>query len=245
MRNIILVIEYDGTNYNGWQAQEKYPSIQEEIEKAIFKATKEKVKLKAAGRTDARVHALGQVANFFTTSNIPGDKFRFVLNNELPDDIRVQSSQEVDHTFNARFSATHKRYRYRIFNGLVERPLIRNFSYHVTYQLDVEKMRQAANDFIGTFDYKSFRGRRSSIKTSIRTVYSVDIKQKGEMIDIIVEGNSFLRNMVRIMVGTLIEIGAGLRSVDSIPWIIKQENRNCAGHTAPAQGLFLEKVFYK
>ena len=106
-------------------------------------------------------------------------------------------------------------------------------------------MREAAKDYIGTYNFKSFRGRRSSIKTSVRTVYSVDIRQKGQIIDITVEGNSFLRNMVRIMVGTLIEIGAGLRPVDSIPWIIEQENRNCAGHTAPAQGLFLEKVFYK
>ncbi len=245
MRNIKLVIEYDGTNYNGWQAQEKYPSIQEELEKAIKIVTGESITVKASGRTDARVHALGQVANFFTNSTIPGDKFKFTLNNVLPDDIRVQSSQEVDRDFHSRFSASHKRYRYRIYAGEVERPLIRNFSYHVTYPLDLDKMREAAKDYIGTYNFKSFRGRRSSIKTSVRTVYSVDIRQKGQIIDITVEGNSFLRNMVRIMVGTLIEIGAGLRPVDSIPWIIEQENRNCAGHTAPAQGLFLEKVFYK
>ena len=245
MRNIKLIVEYDGTNYNGWQTQQKYPSVQEELEKAIYNITGETVSLKASGRTDARVHALGQVANFYTNSTIPGDRFRFAINNQLPEDIRIHFSEEVDGDFNSRFSATHKRYRYRIYTGKVERPLIRNYSYHVKHSLDIEKMKIASKDFIGTYDFKSFRGRKSSIKTSIRSVYSIEIKTKGDMIDIVVEGNSFLRNMVRIMVGTLVEIGAGIRPLESIPWIIQQENRKCAGHTAPAQGLFLEKVFYK
>lgn len=244
MRNIMLVIEYDGTNYKGWQTQEKYPSIQEEIEKAIMKATGENVILYGSGRTDAKVHALGHVANFHTESKIPGERFRYAINNELPEDIRIISSQEVGLDFHSRFSATHKRYVYRIYNGKVERPLLRNHTCHVKYPLDIDLMTKASAYFVGTHDFKSFRGRRTSIKSTIRTIYSIDIGTKDGIIEITVEGNSFLRNMVRIIVGTLIEVGAGLRDKDQIPEIISKKDRKAAGRTAPAQGLFLEKVYY-
>ncbi|WP_128426425.1 tRNA pseudouridine(38-40) synthase TruA [Gudongella oleilytica] len=245
MRNIKLVLEYDGTAYNGWQYQENGVSVQQKIEEAILAVTGEMISVKGSGRTDAGVHALGQVANFHTGSTIPGDKFKFALNNELPDDIRVIDSQEVDMSFHSRFSATHKRYRYRIYTGEVERPMFRNFCYHFKYPLDIDIMRYAAEHFIGSHDFKSFKGRRSITKTTVRKVNRIDIRQKGEMVDIWIDGDSFMRNMVRIMVGTLVEIGNGQRDKDSIPWILEQRDRNCAGHTAPAKGLFLEKVFYE
>jgi tRNA pseudouridine38-40 synthase len=245
MRNIKLVIEYDGTNYWGWQTQENFPSIQEEIEKALHKVTGKKTVLYGSGRTDAKVHALGHVANFRTESSIPGERFRYALNIELPEDIKIISSQEVPMDFHARFSATHKRYVYRIYNGEPERPLLRNYTCHVKQPLDVELMKDAARYFVGTHDFKSFRGRRSSIKSSIRTVYSIEIERNGEIIEIAVEGNSFLRNMVRIIAGTLIEVGAGQRDKEEIPEMIEDRDRRSAGRTAPAQGLFLEKVYYR
>ena len=245
MRNIKLIIEYDVTNYWGWQTQESFPSIQEEIEKALHKVTGEKTVLYGSGRTDAKVHALGHVANFRTESTIPGERFKYALNIELPEDIKIISSQEVPMDFHARFSATHKRYVYRIYNGEPERPLLRNYTCHVRYPLDVELMREAARYFVGTHDFKSFRGRRSSIKSSVRTDYSIDIERNGEIIEIAVEGNSFLRNMVRIIAGTLIEVGAGQRDKEEIPEMIQDRDRRSAGRTAPAQGLFLEKVYYR
>ncbi|HZH92465.1 MAG TPA: tRNA pseudouridine(38-40) synthase TruA [Tissierellaceae bacterium] len=245
MRNIKLIIEYDGTNYWGWQTQESFPSIQEEIEKALYRVTGEKTVLYGSGRTDAKVHALGHVANFRTESSIPGERFRFALNIELPEDIRVISSQEVPMDFHARFSATHKRYVYRIYNGEPERPLLRNYTCHIKHPLDVELMREAAKYFIGTHDFRSFRGRRTSIKSSIRTIYSIEIEKKDEIIEIALEGNSFLRNMVRIIAGTLIEVGAGQRCKEEIPEMIQDRDRRSAGRTAPAQGLFLEKVYYR
>lgn len=240
----MLILEYDGTSYNGWQYQDNRPSVQQAVEKAILIVTGESVSLKGSGRTDAGVHALGQVANFHTAATIPGEKFKYALNNELPDDIRVLDSKDVDLSFHARFGATHKRYRYRIYTGEVERPTLRNFCYHFKYQLDVDAMRYAADHFIGTHDFKSFKGRRSITKTTIRKINKIDIKQKGDIIDIWIDGDSFMRNMVRIMVGTLLEIGNSQRERDSIPCILEQRDRNCAGHTAPAKGLFLEKVYY-
>ncbi|MGM0396287.1 MAG: tRNA pseudouridine(38-40) synthase TruA [Bacillota bacterium] len=245
MRNIKLVIEYDGTNYWGWQTQESFPSIQEEIEKAIRKATGEKVVLYGSGRTDAKVHALGHVANFHTESTIPGERFSYALNVELPEDIKIITSQEVSRDFHARFSATRKRYVYRIYNGEAGRPLIRNYTAHVKYPLNIQLMKDAAEYFMGTHDFNSFRGKKTSIKSSVRTIYSIDIEKKEDIIEIIIEGNSFLRNMVRIIAGTLIEIGVGRRDKNGIPGIIAEKNRRSAGKTAPAQGLFLEKVYYK
>lgn len=244
MRNIKLVLEYDGTAYNGWQLQEKGASIQGEVEKAVLRSIGERISLKGSGRTDAGVHALGQVANFLTNSTIPGDRIRYALNNELPSDIRVMLSEEVDLDFHSRFNATHKRYRYRLYTGEVERPMLRNYSYHFKYPINVELIEHASKYFLGTHDYQSFKGRRSITKSTVRTINRIDVAQKGEMVDISIDGQSFLRNMVRIMVGTLVEIGSGQRDRDSIPWILQQRNRSFAGHTAPAKGLFLEKVYY-
>lgn len=244
MRNIKLTIEYEGTNYSGWQYQENAISIQQIIEEAIESITGEKVKLIGSGRTDAKVHALHQVANFFTNSNIPGDRFKYALNIKLPDDITIIDSLEVDKDFHSRFSATHKKYKYLIYNGEMPRALYRNFSYHIKNELNLEEMKIASQYFVGTHDFNSFMGSRSVVKSTIRTIYEIKIEKNNEIVQISIDGDSFLRNMVRIMVGTLVEVGLGRRNKEDIKKIMEERKRIAAGHTAPPQGLFLEKVFY-
>ncbi|NLN15366.1 MAG: tRNA pseudouridine(38-40) synthase TruA [Tissierellia bacterium] len=244
MRNIKLTIEYEGINYSGWQAQDNALGIQEVVEKAIANLTGERVNLIASGRTDAKVHAKGQVANFLTNSSIPAERFKYALNTKLPEDIKVLESQEVDLDFHARFDAIKKRYRYVIYNGEMPRPLYRNFSYHVDQPLDISKMEEAAKHLIGRKDFRSFMGPRTDVFTTIREIYSVDISKKDDLIEITIEGNSFLRNMVRIIVGTLVYVGLGKIKSQDIPKIIDGRDRTLAGPTAPPQGLFLEKVYY-
>lgn len=244
MKNIKLLIEYDGTNYLGWQRQKDKKTIQLEVEKAIEKVTGEKVKLIASGRTDKGVHATGQVANFITKVSIPGERYRYALNKNLPEDVKILVSKEVPKDFHSRFYAKKKRYRYIIYNGKIARPIYRNFSYHVDWDLDLDDMRDSLRYFIGYHDFKSFMGKKSDVDTTMRTIYDIEIKKHDEIIEIIVEGKSFLRKMIRIMVGTLIYIGIGRISKEDLPRIIGGRNRVLAGPTAPAHGLFLEKVYY-
>ncbi len=244
MRNIKLVIEYEGTGYSGWQSQNNALGIQEVIEKAIKKTTGEKVKLVASGRTDAKVHAKGQVANFFSKSSIPGNKIKIALNINLPDDVKIIESEEVDLDFHSRFSAKKKRYRYIIYNGKMPRPLYRNFSYHVSRSLNIDEMRKATKYFIGEQDFGSFLGRGAIVHTTVREIFSMDIIENGEFVEIVVEGKSFLKNMIRIIVGTLIFVGIGRIKSKDVEKIIEGRKRILAGPTAPPHGLFLEKVYY-
>lgn len=244
MRNIKLIIEYEGTAYSGWQSQDNVIGIQKVIESAIEKTTGEKAKLIASGRTDAGVHAKGQVANFFTNSTIPGEKFIYPLNINLPLDVRVIKSEEVDLNFHSRFSATKKRYRYVIYNGKAPSPLYRNFSYHVNRNLNIEEMQKCIKYIVGEKDFRSFMGPKSVVHTTVRELYSMEIIKNGNFIEIVFEGKSFLRNMIRIIVGTLIHVGTGrIKSID-VEKIIEGRKRSLAGPTAPPQGLFLEKVYY-
>lgn len=244
MRNIKLIIEYEGTYYSGWQSQNNVIGIQEIIEKAIEETTGEKVKLLASGRTDAKVHAKGQVANFFTNSNIPGDRFIYPLNTYLPDDVQVIKSEEVDLKFHSRFSATKKRYRYIIYNGQAPSPLYRNFSYHVYRTLNIEEMQKSVDYFIGEKDFRSFMGPKSVVHTTVRELYNIEIIKNGNFIEIVFEGKSFLRNMIRIIVGTLVHVGIGRIKSKDVEKIIEGKRRSLAGPTAPPQGLVLEKVYY-
>lgn len=244
MRNIKLLIEYDGSNYSGWQFQENAISIQETIQDAIKKVTGESVKLIGSGRTDAKVHALGQVANFLTNSTIPGDRFKYALNIKLPDDITILESEEVSLDFHSRFSATYKKYKYLIYNNEIPSALLRNYTFHVKEELNIEDMKKAARFFIGTHDFASFMATRSDVKTTVRTIYDVRINKNKEIIEVVVEGNSFLRNMIRIIIGTLVEVGKGKIKIFDIEKIILSKNRMAAGPTAPPQGLYLERVFY-
>ncbi|WP_313756255.1 tRNA pseudouridine(38-40) synthase TruA [Tissierella sp.] len=244
MKNIKLIIEYEGTNYSGWQKQENAITIQEKLEDAIEILVGEKIKLIGSGRTDGKVHALGQVANFLTTSSIPGEKYKYALKFLLPDDITIIESEEVDLKFHSRFDAIKKRYKYIVYNGELPRAIYRNFSYHVPYDIDINKMIEASQHLIGTHDFSSFMAADSEVNSTIRTIYDVSIKKNKELIEFSIEGNSFLRNMVRIIVGTLLYIGFGKIDGDKLPKIILDKKRKGAGPTAPPQGLFLEKVYY-
>lgn len=245
MKNIKITIQYDGKNYAGWQSQKNANSIQVTLEKAIKNVTGEKVNLIGSGRTDAGVHSLGQVANFRTNSSIAINRYRNALNNNLPDDIRIIGAEEVDFEFHSRFDAISKRYKYVIYNRPVLNPINRDYSYHVIKKLNMEEIQASLGHFVGSHDFQSFMAAKSKIHTGVRTISNIEIRKKDELIEIIFEGKSFLRHMIRIIVGTLIYIGHGKIKKEDIPMIIKSKNRRIAGPTAPAQGLFLERVYYE
>lgn len=243
MRNIKIEIQYNGKNYCGWQQQPDSLGIQGTIEKAIYEITKEKVKITGSGRTDAGVHALGQVANFHLESNIPDFRIANALNAKLPKDISVINSCQVDDEFHSRYSAKKKTYRYLIHNSPYRSPIFKDISYHVKYDLDFEKMCKEANSLLGKHDFKGFMSSGSSVKDTVREIYSISLKKEESLIVVEIEGNGFLYNMVRIIIGTLVDIGRN-RIKDSMKDIIDSKTRKCCGHTAPAHGLFLKKVDY-
>ncbi len=244
-RNIKLIIEFDGTQYHGWQLQENAVTLQEVITNAIKELTGEECNLTGSGRTDAGVHACGMAANFYTESLIPPERFAFALNSLLPDDISIRSSEEVPHEFHSRFCAIGKKYRYLIHNSRIKSALLNNRAYNVPIcTLDIEKMRAAAEHFQGTHDFKAFMAARSSLENTVRTINSVTIERSGELITLEITGNGFLYNMVRIITGTLIDVGSGKIMPDKIPGIIAGLDRNMAGKTVPAHGLYLVEVYY-
>lgn len=243
MRNIKITIQYNGKNYCGWQEQPDSLGIQGNIEYAIKEITGEKVKINGSGRTDAGVHAIGQVANFKIDSKIPVNKIPDALNSKLPKDISVIDAEEVDEDFHARYSANGKIYRYLVYNSRYRNPILKDISYQVKHDLDFEKMKKEAESLLGTHDFCGFMSSGSSVKDTIRTISSVKIEKKENLIIFEFEGNGFLYNMVRILSGTLIDIGRG-KITESMEEIIKSKNRSNAGHTAPAHALFLKKVFY-
>ncbi len=246
MRNIKLVIEYEGTNYCGWQSQKNVISIQDTIQDAIFKITGSRVELIGSGRTDGGVHALGQVANFIIDSEIKAERFAFALNWILPHDIVIKNSCEVDMDFHSRYCAVGKQYSYLLLNSRQPTALYRNLAHHISYcdKLDVSKMEDASKYFIGTYDFSSFMSKGSSIKSTVRTIYDVKIVQNEEFIKIIYHGNGFLYNMVRIISGTLLQTAIGKIEPINIPDIIQSKNRQRAGIGLPAHGVYLEKVYY-
>ena len=243
MRNIKITIQYNGKNYCGWQKQNNSPGIQGTIEKAIFDITREEVKITGSGRTDAGVHALGQVANFKTNSQIPVDRIPNALNAKLPKDISIVKAEEVDEDFHSRYSAKKKTYRYQVYNSLYRSPIYADISYPVKYDLDIDKMKKEAKSLIGTYDFKGFMSSGSSVIDTVRTIYNIEVSKSEDLIIIEIEGNGFLYNMVRIIAGTLVDIGRG-RITEKMSTIIESKSRSMAGHTAPAHGLFLKKVDY-
>lgn len=244
MRNIRLCIAYKGTNYAGWQRQPNALGIETVITEAIRNLTGEQVVIYGSGRTDAGVHALGQCANFHTESSIPDERFAIALNTKLPRDIRVLKSELVEPDFHSRYSAKGKRYLYQIDLSPVESPFYSEFSWHVNWKLDIVQMQKAAANFVGTHDFRAFMASGSHVKDTVRTVRSIDFVEKDSRLQIYFEGNGFLYNMVRIMTGTLVDVGIGKIEPGYIRAIIDSLDRSQAGITAPAQGLFLEKVFY-
>lgn len=245
MRNIKLTIEYDGKCYNGWQKQPNKLNIQGEIEKAIYNITKEKVDLIGSGRTDAGVHALGQVANFKTDSQIPIEKLAIAINSQLKNSIVIKNAEEVNERFHSRYNAKQKTYRYIINNSKTGSAIYRNLEYCFPIKLDVEKMKKAAKYFEGEHDFKAFKSSGTSSKNSVRTIYKAEVKQDKERIIIELTGNGFLYNMVRIISGTLLDVGLGKILPEKIPNIIEEKNRQKAGKTLPPHGLYLVAVEYK
>ncbi|MDD6483449.1 MAG: tRNA pseudouridine(38-40) synthase TruA [Clostridiales bacterium] len=242
--NIRLDLQYDGTAYHGWQIQKNALSVQENIKNAIFKITGEEVNLTGCGRTDAGVHAINYTANFKTNSNIPPEKFAPAINSKLPKDIRILKSLEVCEDFNAKNSAKGKTYIYKILNSKSENAFLRNYSWHYPIPLDTEKMQRAAAAFLGEHDFLGFSSSGRSTKTTIRTIYALDIEKSGDIITISVTGNGFLYNMVRIIAGTLAFCGHDKINAADMEDIILSKTRSRAGITAPAQGLFLREVYY-
>ena len=244
MVNIKLTIEYDGTNYHGWQRQNNAKTIQETIEKAIRGLTGEEIDLIGSSRTDYGVHAYGIAANFITHSKIPGDRFSYALNRLLPDDIVIRKSEEVSMDFHSRYMAKGKRYRYLIYNSKFPSAILRNRAYHMSYDLDTQKMEKASLYLLGTHDFSAFKASGSSVKTSVRTITSVSLKKNEDIITFEIAGDGFLYNMVRIIVGTLVDVGMERIDPGSIPYILESLDRKKAGRTAPAMGLYLVEVYY-
>ena len=242
---IKLTIEYDGTAYAGWQRQENALAVQQVIEEALTKPTRARVVTAGASRTDAGVHALGQTAHFDTESRIPPDKYAFALNTMLPADIRIRKSEAVSEDFHARFSNKGKRYRYLIYQSPHAGALNRNTHAHVIYPLDDEKMRRELTALIGTHDFAAFAASGSVVKDTVRTIYSASLARRGDELELLVEGSGFLYNMVRIIAGTLISVGAGRLEEGAFARAIQSGNRLDLGVTAPAHGLTLMEVYYK
>ena len=245
MRNIKLTIEYDGKDFNGWQKQPTKLNIQGEIERAIEQITGEKVDLIASGRTDAGVHSLGQIANFKTESKLPIEKFPVALNSKLKKSIRIQNAEEVEENFHSRYSCKQKTYRYIINNSKEGSAIYRNLEYHMPIKLDIKSMEKAIKYFEGEHDFKAFKASGTSSKSSIRTIYKAEVKEMpDDRIWIELTGNGFLYNMVRIIAGTLVDVGLGKINPEDIIKIIKSKKRENAGKTLPPQGLYLVKVEY-
>ena len=293
MRNIKLIIEYDGTGYHGWQSQINAVAVQDVVVSAIKKLTGEEISLSGSSRTDTGVHALGQVANFLTAASIPSDKFAFALNSMLPEDIVIRKSEEADMDFHSRFSARGKKYRYLIYSSAFPSALLRHRAWHVIYRLDAAAMAEGAKYFMGTHDFKAFMATGSSVRSTVRTISSISLNEPDakcvcgssmtdpEVTDMAmvhvsdriqesrpyafvsnkncpqmaaqpastilaleIAGDGFLYNMVRIIAGTLVQVGYGKIKPEDIPGIIEGGDRKKAGKTAPAHGLYLMEVYY-
>ena len=244
MRNIKLTIEYDGKEFNGWQKQPTKLNIQGEIEKAIEHITGERVDLIGSGRTDKGVHAIAQIANFKIESNFPIEKMPIAINSQLKESIKIKKAEEVSIDFHSRYNCKDKTYCYVIDNSKEGSAIFRNFAYHESKKLDVEAMKNAIKDLTGEHDFSSFKSSGTSSKSSIRTIYKAEIEEKGDYIIIKLTGNGFLYNMVRIISGTLLEVGLGKIKVNEMKEIIKSKDRQRAGKTLPPYGLFLYNVEY-
>lgn len=242
--NIKLTIEYDGTEYHGWQIQKNGITVQESIKNAVKKVTGEDVNVIGCGRTDAGVHALNYVCNFKTQSKIPPQKFKDALNSRLPEDIRCKKSEAVDDSFHSSYSATAKTYMYKILNTPDKKVFERNYSWHYKYPTDIEKMRIAAREFIGEHDFIGFAAAGFTVSTTVRSIYDLKIDKTDGIITIEITGNGFLYNMVRIIAGTLVMMGNGKIDFRLANEIIESKDRKRAGITAPPQGLFLKEVYY-
>ena len=241
---VLLRVEYKGTDYCGWQRQKNGLSVQEVLARAVKETTGEASVMHGSGRTDAGVHAIAQAVHFDTHTSIPLDKLPIAINAHLPANIRVLSAREVAPDFNARFDAKQKTYLYKLYSAPVSSPLREGLFAFVHKRPDVDKMRKAAEYILGEHDFKVFQAAGGHVKTTVRTITALEIKENGEEITFEVTGNGFLYNMVRIMVGTLYYVGIGKIDAEEIPDIILSGKRDRAGKTMPPEGLYLKEVKY-
>lgn len=244
MRNIRVTIEYDGTAYCGWQFQANGLTIQEVLESCLARMTGEDIRIHGSGRTDAGVHAFGQVASFMTSSSLGERNILMGINSLLPADIVIRELREVDPSFHARFDAKSKVYLYRICNRPVRSALERHHAWFIWEPLDLQKIREVLPVFKGVHDFASFCSTHNDSKTCVRTILEIDVQREGDMVEISVEADGFLRYMVRTIVGTLVEAGRGKCSPADVAAIMSARDRRRAGLTAPPQGLFLREVKY-
>ena len=244
MKRIKLTVAYDGTNYCGWQIQPNGITIQQVLEECLLSLFGEKIRISGASRTDTGVHALGNVAVFNTQSRMPAERISYALNTYLPPDIRILDSREVPEDFHPRFCKTYKTYEYRIWNHRFSNPCQRLYSLFYYRPLDEEKMRQAAEYLRGTHDFTSFCTAKPGVTNRTRTITDLDVARTGNLISFRIRGDGFLYNMVRIFVGTLLDINEGVFAPDAMPEILAAKDRLAAGRTAMAHGLYLNRVFY-
>ena len=244
MKRVKLTVAYDGTAYCGWQVQPNGPTIQEELNKALSALLKEEIYVMGASRTDAGVHAKGNVAVFDTEARMPAEKISYALNTYLPEDIRIQESREVPADFHPRFQETRKTYEYSICNRRFPDPCKRLYSHFYYYDLNVDKMQKAADYLVGEHDFTSFCTMKPEVTNCVRTIEELTVTRQGDMITLRITGNGFLYNMVRIITGTLIRVGGGMLEPEQIPEILAAKDRSAAAETAPARGLTLVEIRY-
>ncbi len=241
LKRVRLVVAYDGTNYHGWQLQSNGVTIESELNKCLSQLLGEEIEVIGASRTDSGVHALCNVAVFDTISPMPAEKISYALNQRLPEDIRIQKSEQVANVWHPRRCESRKTYEYRIYRAEFPMPVKRMYSYFTYHALNVECMKKAAAYLVGEHDFKSFCQTGAQVESTVRTIYSVEVEEQGADLVIRVCGNGFLYNMVRIIAGTLMEVGQGKRSPEDIKKILEARKRTAAGPTAPAHGLTLVK----
>lgn len=241
---VMLRVAYDGSNYCGWQIQPNAITIEGVLNRELTALLKEEIIVIGASRTDSGVHALGNVAVFDTNTRIPAEKISYALNQRLPDDIVIQESQEVSPEFHPRHCDTRKTYEYHIYNSRFPMPLKRNYTHFVYYDLDVEAMQKAANLLLGEHDFVSFCSSNTQVKDTVRTIYSLEVIKVDQEIVLRIRGNGFLYNMVRIIAGTLIQVGNHLCEPEMISSMLEAKDRKQAGPTAPAKGLTLVEIEY-
>ena len=245
MRRIKLIVAYDGTDYCGWQIQPNGITVEEVLNRALSRLTGEEIRVIGASRTDAGVHARGNIAVLDTASTIPAERFAYAVNPLLPEDIVVLKSEEVPQDWHPRYQNSVKTYEYRILNREMPDPLKRKYTWHVSFPLDIDKMREAAEHLKGQHDFRSFCSVHTAVKTTVRTIYTLDIVKSGDEIIIRISGNGFLYNMVRIIAGTLAEVGRGFRTPEDVRDLLTAKEREQAGATAPPQGLTLIRIEYR
>lgn len=240
-KRVRLTVAYDGTAYHGWQIQPGVITIESKLNECLSELLKEDIQVIGASRTDSGVHAMGNIAVFDTESRMPAEKISYALNQRLPEDIRIQQSEEVPSEWHPRHCESRKTYEYRIYRAEFPMPVKRLYALFTYHKLDVEKMKQAAGYLIGEHDFKSFCQVGAQVESTVRTIYSIEVLEEGRELIIRVCGGGFLYNMVRIIVGTLLEVGQGKRAPEELPAILEKKDRSAAGPTAPAHGLMLMK----